>query len=62
MANLGFLGADKQHENIVLPFKNSKKKEITDLQKQINKGISNYLETNNYTSVNSLVGDLAKQQ
>ena len=40
LANLGFLGADKQHENIVLPFKNSKKKEITDLQKQINKGIS----------------------
>jgi dihydroorotate dehydrogenase (NAD+) catalytic subunit len=29
---------------------------------KINKGISNYLETNNYTSVNSLVGDLAKQQ
>lgn len=40
LVDLGFLGADKQHENVVLPFKNSKKKEITDLQKQINKGIS----------------------
>ena len=29
---------------------------------KINKGISNYLETNNYTSVNDLVGDLTKQQ
>ncbi len=40
LADLGFLGADKQHENVVLPFKNSKKIQITDLQKQINKGIS----------------------
>jgi dihydroorotate dehydrogenase (NAD+) catalytic subunit len=29
---------------------------------KINKGVSNYLETNNYPSVNGLVGDLAKQQ
>ncbi len=40
LADLGFLGADKQHKNVVLPFKNSKKMEITPLQKQINKGIS----------------------
>ena len=40
LADLGFLGADKQCENVILPFKNSKKKEITALQKQINKGIS----------------------
>lgn len=40
LVDLGFLGADKDHENVVLPYKNSKNKPITSLQKKINQEIS----------------------
>jgi hypothetical protein len=40
IVDLGFLGADKEHENVVIPYKNSKLQPITHLQKQINQGIS----------------------
>ncbi|NME71712.1 transposase family protein [Flammeovirga aprica JL-4] len=40
LVDLGFLGTDKTHENIILPYKTSKYKKTSSLQKQINKGIS----------------------
>ncbi|AZQ60773.1 hypothetical protein EI427_25460 [Flammeovirga pectinis] len=40
LVDLGFLGADKEHENVILPYKTSKKVKLSPLQKQINKGIS----------------------
>ncbi len=40
LVDLGFLGADKEHDNVVIPYKSSKNKKLTVLQKQINKGIS----------------------
>ncbi len=38
LVDLGFLGADKTHENVILPYKTSKYKKTSSLQKQINKG------------------------
>ncbi|MBB3701535.1 transposase [Flammeovirga yaeyamensis] len=40
LVDLGFLGADKNSENIIMPYKNSKNKKLSYLQTQINKGIS----------------------
>lgn len=40
LMDLGFLGAEKTHENIILPFKKPKNGELTDLQKKINHEIS----------------------
>jgi hypothetical protein len=40
IVDLGFLGADKDYENVIIPFKASKNKEITPLQQKINKGIA----------------------
>ena len=39
LTDLGFLGADKTHPNVILPYKKPKNKELTDLQKDINKAI-----------------------
>ena len=39
LADLGFVGADKECLNIILPYKKTKNKDITELQKVINKGI-----------------------
>ena len=39
LADLGFVGIDKEHPNVILPYKRLKNKELTDLQKQINKEI-----------------------
>ena len=39
LADLGFVGADKEYSNIILPYKKAKNKDITELQKVINKGI-----------------------
>ena len=39
LADLGFLGIDKEHPNVVLPFKKPKKGELTELQKQINRAL-----------------------
>lgn len=40
LMDLGFLGADKDCETVILPFKKPKKKELRPLQKQINQAIS----------------------
>lgn len=40
IADLGFLGADKENENVILPYKSSKHHPLTTLQKQINKAIA----------------------
>ncbi|BDD12098.1 hypothetical protein FUAX_45300 (plasmid) [Fulvitalea axinellae] len=40
LVDLGFLGADKENENVIIPHKKPKGKELTELQKQVNKGIS----------------------
>ena len=40
LADLGFLGMDKQYENAILPFKKPKNKELTKNQKLINTAIS----------------------
>lgn len=40
LLDLGFQGAEKDCQNAILPFKKPKNKELTDLQKSINKGIS----------------------
>ena len=39
LTDLGFLGADKTHPNVILPYKKPKNKELTALQKDINKAI-----------------------
>ncbi|WP_159474142.1 transposase family protein, partial [Dyadobacter sp. 3J3] len=40
LLDLGFQGAEKDCPCAILPFKKPKKRELTDLQKSINKGIS----------------------
>lgn len=40
LVDLGFLGAEKDHQNVILPYKNTKLKKLTKLQEQVNKGIS----------------------
>jgi hypothetical protein len=40
LLDLGFQGDEKDCQNAILPFKKPKNKELTDLQKSINKGIS----------------------
>lgn len=40
LADLGFLGIDKTHQNVILPFKKAKNRDLTEQQKQINKVIS----------------------
>ena len=40
IADLGFLGIDKTHPNVILPYKTSKYNKLTPLQKQINRAIS----------------------
>lgn len=40
LADLGFVGIDKDHSNVVLPYKKPKNGELSELQKQINKKIS----------------------
>lgn len=40
LADLGFVGADKEYDNVIIPYKNAKNHPITPLQKQINHGIS----------------------
>lgn len=37
LVDLGFLGIDKTHQNVVLPFKKPRKGKLTQAQKQINK-------------------------
>jgi hypothetical protein len=37
LADLGFLGIDKEHENAVIPYKNTKLKPLSDAQKTKNK-------------------------
>lgn len=39
LADLGFVGIEKDHPNVIIPYKNSKNKSLTTLQKEINKGI-----------------------
>lgn len=38
LADLGFQGINKEHENAVIPYKKTKLKPLTDMQKQQNKG------------------------
>lgn len=40
LADLGFLGMEEDYETAITPFKKPKNGELTDLQKQINQGIS----------------------
>lgn len=40
LADLGFMGADKEIPNIILPYKKPKNAELSGLKKEINKGIS----------------------
>ncbi|MDI9882815.1 transposase family protein [Flectobacillus longus] len=40
IADLGFLGVDKENENVIIPYKSSKHHPLTTLQKQINKAIA----------------------
>lgn len=40
IADLGFLGIDKTHPNVILPYKTTKYNQLTPLQKQINQVIS----------------------
>lgn len=40
LMDLGFLGAERTHENVILPFKKPKNGELTDLQEKINHEIS----------------------
>jgi hypothetical protein len=40
LADLGFLGIDEEYPNVVLPFKKPKKKELSELKKQVNKALS----------------------
>lgn len=40
LADLGFLGIDKDHPNAILPYKKPKKGDLTQLQKKINQKIS----------------------
>lgn len=42
LADLGFIGIDKDHPNVILPYKKPKKGELTELQKQINKAIGKW--------------------
>ena len=39
LADLGFLGVEKEQSNVILPYKNPKNGNITPLQKDINKTI-----------------------
>jgi hypothetical protein len=39
LADLGFAGIDKEHQNVILPYKKTKNRDITPLQKEINKAI-----------------------
>lgn len=39
LADLGFIGIDKEYLNVILPYKKPKNSELTDLQKEINKKI-----------------------
>ncbi len=39
LADLGFQGAAKDHPNVILPYKKSKNKPLTPLQKDINKAV-----------------------
>lgn len=39
LVDLGFVGVDKQYPNAILPYKKPRNGELTDLQKQINRGI-----------------------
>lgn len=39
LADLGFMGIEKDHPNVILPYKKPKNGNLTDLQKQINKEI-----------------------
>lgn len=39
LADLGFLGAEKDHPNVILPYKKSKNKTLTPLQKDINQAV-----------------------
>jgi hypothetical protein len=40
LADLGFMGIEKDYPNAILPYKKPKSKELSDLQKKINHGIS----------------------
>ncbi len=40
LADLGFLGIDKENPNVILPYKTPRKGKLTDLQKKINQKIS----------------------
>ena len=42
LADLGFIGIDKDHPNVILPYKKPRNGELTDLQKQINKTIGKW--------------------
>ncbi len=39
LADLGFLGAEKDYPNVILPYKKPKNKTLTSLQKEINKAV-----------------------
>ena len=38
--DLGFLGIEKEHSTIILPYKKPKGRDLSDLKKKINQGIS----------------------
>ena len=40
LADLGFVGIDEDYPNTILPYKKPRNRELSELQKQINKGIS----------------------
>ena len=40
LVDLGFLGVEHDYENVIIPYKKPKNKELKELQKQINKGIA----------------------
>lgn len=42
LADLGFIGIEKECSNVILPFKKPKKGELTELQKQVNKSIGKW--------------------
>ena len=40
LVDLGFIGIEKEHSTVILPYKKSKKTELTRLQKEINTVLS----------------------